>query len=247
MARQKITHIFNKNHIEIIKVENPESRYTYPKSAYLTSVQSGSPSYYVNAKNVHEYKGKKIQYDKKERCKYIEEKKVSKLGFYYYSRTYINDSVLAHRTDETNNERSRTILNIPVGDNIVYQLKYVTQFGENKIGLTEEGQRPWDIYPGDGDFGDNFLNSLVKDVEMLFNLFEENKIDQVMIGTGYSPRYYEIYPDKTTYKNIYDVKCTIYKELFGNIKGPRFQTDLEKILAHGFDPKYSFRKDKEKK
>ena len=82
---------------------------------------------------------------------------------------------------------------------------------------------------------------------MLFNLFEENKIDQVMIGTGYGPRYYEIYPDKTTYKNIYDVKCTIYKELFGNIKGPRFQTDLEKILAHGFDPKYSFRKDKEKK
>ena len=174
MARQKITHIFNKNHIEIIKVENPESRYTYPKSAYLTSVQSGSPSYYVNAKNVHEYKGKKIQYDKKERQKYVEEKKVSKLGFYYYSRTYINDSVLAHRTKETNNERSRTILNISVGDNVVYQLKYVTQFGENKIGLTEEGQRPWDIYPGDGDFGDNFLNSLVKDVEMLFNLFEEN-------------------------------------------------------------------------
>ena len=247
MGKEKIKYLFRKNHIEIIKIENPESRYTYPRYAYLTSVCSGSPAYYVNSKNVHEYDGKKIQYDKKERQKYVEEKKVSKLGFYYYSRTYINDSVLATRRKEENNERSRTILSIPAGDNVVYQLKYVTQFGENKISLTEDGQRPWDIYPGDKDFGDNFLNALVKDVEMLFNLFEENKIEKITIGNGYGTRYYEAYPDKTIYKNVYEVKCTIYKELFGNIKGPRFQTDTEKILSHGFDPKYSFRKDKEKK
>ena len=39
----------------------------------------------------------------------------------------------------------------------------------------------------------------------------------------------------------------VFKELFGNVNGPRFQTNEEKILAHGFDLKTSFRKDKEKK
>ena len=38
----------------------------------------------------------------------------------------------------------------------------------------------------------------------------------------------------------------IYTDLFGDKNGIRFQTDSEKIMSHGFDLKYSFRKEKEK-
>ena len=34
----------------------------------------------------------------------------------------------------------------------------------------------------------------------------------------------------------------LYIDLFGNIKGPVYQTNDEKILSHGFDLKTSFRK-----
>lgn len=34
----------------------------------------------------------------------------------------------------------------------------------------------------------------------------------------------------------------LYRDLFGNEKGIRFQTDSEKIISHGFDLKTSFRK-----
>lgn len=42
------------------------------------------------------------------------------------------------------------------------------------------------------------------------------------------------------------LKNMIYTDLFGDKNGIRFQTDSEKIISHGFDLKYSFRKDKEK-
>ena len=38
------------------------------------------------------------------------------------------------------------------------------------------------------------------------------------------------------------VKNMLYRDLFGNEKGIRFQTDSEKIISHGFDLKTSFRK-----
>ena len=38
----------------------------------------------------------------------------------------------------------------------------------------------------------------------------------------------------------------IFTEIFGYPEGPKFQTDEEKILSHGFDLKESFRKRKEK-
>ena len=117
---------------------------------------------------------------------------------------------------------------------IFYQLKYVTSCGENKIG-GEDGLRPWDIYPGDKDFPDSMVDALIKDVDEFFANAEHAKVKNFQTFSN------------TDSENINYVKKSVYKDLFGNEKGPRFQSNEEKILAHGFDLKTSFRKDKEVK
>lgn len=116
-----------------------------------------------------------------------------------------------------------------------YQLKYVTSCGENKIG-GEDGLRPWDIYPGDKDFPDSMLNALLKEVELFFINAKEAKVKEFCYDYA-----------SNIAMPIDSLKRSVYKDLFGNEKGPRFQTNEEKILAHGFDLKTSFRKSKEEK
>ena len=223
MGREKIKHIFNKNHIEIFTIENPEI--PIPKWPAFERVSANSYSY------SHNY-----GWNQKDEYKIV--KKESKLGFYYYSK------VKVHQPGKTfSGAISRTIVTFPMpGEkNMYYQLKYVTQYDDNKIGK-EDGLRPWDIYPGDKNFPDNMLEGLIKDVNEFFAIAEISCSD--FYNT--SSRYYYTKEDKSTI-SVKAVKNQVFTELFGNPNGPRFQTDLEKILSHGFDPKYSFRKDKEKK
>jgi hypothetical protein len=42
--------------------------------------------------------------------------------------------------------------------------------------------------------------------------------------------------------DLTEVKKEIFTDLFGYPDGPKYQTNEEKILAHGFDLKTSFRK-----
>ena len=221
MSREVKKYKFNKNHIEIFTIENPEI--PIPKWAAFEEVSANSYSY------SHNY-----GWNQKEEYKTV--KKESKLGFYYYSK------VRVHQPGKTfSGAISRTVVTFPVpGEkNMYYQLKYVTQYDDNKIG-GEDGLRPWDIYPGDKNFPDNMLEGLIKDVNDFFDMAET--CVSFFYKNHASPNYNT---DKTI--SFKAVKNKVFTELFGNPNGPRFQTDMEKILAHGFDPKYSFRKDKEKK
>ncbi len=223
MSREKIKHIFNKNHIEIFTIENPEI--PIPKWPAFEKVFANSYSY------SHNY-----GFSKKEEYKTI--KKESKLGFYYYSK------IKVHQPGKTfNGAINRTIVTFPMpGEkNMYYQIKYVTQYDDNKIG-GEDGLRPWDIYPGDKNFPDNMLEGLIKDVNDFFAIAEMTY--QNFYKTNCKNYYVK---DSTNTISVKEVKNQVFTELFGNPNGPRFQTDMEKILSHGFDPKYSFRKDKEKK
>lgn len=218
MAREKITHLFNKNHIEIIRIEHPELNSMIPKLPKDEHVSTKT------------YKYGLIFPWKLEKTKYKTVKKVSKLGFYYASQVQIK------KKGETYNEgTSRRVITFPYGNEVYYQLKYVTSCGENKIG-GEDGLRPWDIYPGDKDFPDSMLNALLKEVELFFINAKEAKV-KGFFNYDYS---------SSSATPIDSLKRSVFKDLFGNEKGPRFQTNEEKILAHGFDLKTSFRKDKEK-
>lgn len=215
MAREKITHLFNRNHIEIIRIEHPELTNMTPK--YPKDEHISSSTYKYN----HTLYPEKIKYETV--------KKVSKLGFYYTSQVRIKK-----KSELYNGGISRRVITFPYGNEVYYQLKYVTSCGENKIG-GEDGLRPWDIYPGDKDFPDSMLNALLKEVELFFINAKEAKVKEFHYALNSTPT------------QIDSLKRSVYKDLFGNEKGPRFQTNEEKIFAHGFDLKTSFRKSKEEK
>ena len=226
MSREIKKYKFNKNHIEIFTIKDPEM-----PIFKIPVFEQRSSSLYVHNRTYGLYENKPL---------IKEVKKKSPLGFYYMSKEIIRSGGNHEIKDGA---VSRTIVTIPMpGEkNTYYQIKYVTQYDDNKIG-GEDGLRPWDIYPGDKNFDDNMVESLVKDVTEFFDIAKNGGITSFSKNL-YSP--YSISTGSPTTINLNTVKNTVFTELFGNQNGPRFQSNLEKILAHGFDPKYSFRKDKE--
>ena len=77
MAREKITHLFNKNHIEILKIEHPELSSMIPRVAKIDYVSS----------NTYTYRRSWGIYGDKPKYKIV--KKESKLGFYYESKVLV--------------------------------------------------------------------------------------------------------------------------------------------------------------
>lgn len=94
--------------------------------------------------------------------------------------------------------------------------------------------RPWDLLGG--SFPDNYMWGLLDDINKIFDelssfknakAFDRPKNLKDFVGTEMT---------------INELRRKIITDLFGDPKGPRFQTNDEKILAHGFDLKTSFRK-----
>lgn len=228
MAKEKITHLFNKNHVEILKIENPR----------IPCGETPHVQYFYSEVRHEDILSnwKKTKQENKP-VDIITEKKVSPLGFYYTATT----RVYAERRQKTSGQRGVYVLTLKGDEKTDYQLKFYTQYDENISRESEDGPRPWDICDGDGDFPDNMVNSLVSECENLFGIMEKNGVKGVRTKTSWWMSEH----DRIT--PIGQYKRDLYSKLFGNPKGPRFQTNEEKILAHGFDLKYSFRKDKEKK
>ena len=220
MAKDKITHIFNKNHIEILKIERGKGSYVG---------KCPTRKLIVTGNNYRRYPYKSTE------KKVIEEKKVSPLGFYYTSKKEV---FVDNNNYNNNGQRTIVVLTVPFDERTEYQLKFYTRYDDNFVIANEDGPRPWDICKGDGDFSDNMLHALVTECDKLFTMMEEKKMTEV-VEIEY------LNGAKTT--PLKEIKNDIYRDLFGNANGPRFQTDMDKIIAHGFDPKYSFRKDKEAK
>ena len=235
MSREVIKYKFNRNHIRIYTIHNPEGTskwWACPRYDINTTckhVNTVDPDRYVKQKQLR--KGKN----------YIEIRKESPLGFYYNQRQYFT----SYQREEVDENSYRTINTVSFVDKYgdVHILTFYTRFGENKSAKTEDGFRPWEICKGDNSMPDHMIQDLWEEVSIFFNEMESLAIDKVYFTTMGQ----WISPNARRDHELFSVKKEVCEYLFGSIKGIRFQTDTEKIIAHGFDPKYSFRKDKEKK
>lgn len=143
--------------------------------------------------------------------------KKSPLGFYYEKTITESVDKLKGRHDSSWSGRVYKI-NLP---GTRYTLTYLTSKGGQSI-QSGQGTRPWNLDPENGAMSDHFIQDLKKEIDKLLEIVSENKI----------------------HENSAELKREIYTDLFGFPRGPMYQTDLEKIEAHGFDTKISFRKRK---
>ena len=86
--------------------------------------------------------------------------------------------------------------------------------------------------------GDNFVTALLEEIT---RIIESTKTKQeIELEQPQRNRYLgmEIYHYTG---NLGEVRRLIFTDLFGYPEGPKYQTNDEKILSHGFDLKTSFR------
>lgn len=157
-----------------------------------------------------------------------EKKKVVKcespLGFYYYKTVYSSSSQ-SHCS-------SATLCLITFWDGKkVTQIKYFKSYGDTMVGVDT---RPWEVVPESGDMPDHQVQALLKVVTDILTEVENSK--------AVIKEYHKYDSERTL--SFYDLKKELMVDLFGDIRGPRFQSNEEKILSHGFDLKESFRKRK---
>lgn len=235
MGREIIRYKFNRNHVRIYTIQNPEGT---SKWWACPRYDVNSTCKYVNTVDIDaNLKRKQLKKGKT----YIEVQKESPLGFYYTQRKYFGNDY--HSTIDESSYRTINTLSFVDKDGLIHILTFYTRFGENKSARTEDGLRPWEICKGDNSMPDHMLQSLWEEVSSFFKEMESLNIDKVYFTMGGQ------WLSSTAKRDheLYSVKKEVCEYLFGSIKGIRFQTDMEKIISHGFDPKYSFRKDKEKK
>lgn len=242
--------LFNKNGISIKKIrwnhitkhgamidmtnEDPEG--ILPRVCYICSCIQ----HYDQTK--YETKSQKgAKYNKKDECRrrYREIKKESPLGFYYYQREYENPALNTASSFDYLSPKKKQIISKEIRQVMFamdptwcYTITYLVEHNGQKV---DKETRPWDLL--DGNFPDNFMNGLLNQVNGLFD-----EIESVKLATG---RYYssvDRYRPSYNSKTPREIRRMVITDLFGDPRGPRFQTNDEKILAHGFDLKTSFRK-----
>ena len=117
--------------------------------------------------------------------------------------------------------------NIYLG-NKFYSLAYPTKHNNQCV---NSEIRPWELL--DGCMSDHFINDLLVELDKIVEEIKDNGIKEV-----------EYESKSVNNKSISDWKYELYTSLFGHKDGPRYQTNNEKILSHGFDLVTSFRKQK---
>ena len=157
---------------------------------------------------------------------YVDVIKESPLGFKYIEqeKRYRNQP-----KDESKYYKELYIVNIYL-EKTEYEFVYPILYNHTHIG---KENRPWDIVEGDKSISEHFIFALKNEIDKLFEVIKENKLTIHKRGTYYSGN------KNLTYQELHD---KIYEDVFGDKRGIRFQTDEEKILAHGFDKVTSFRK-----
>ena len=108
-----------------------------------------------------------------------------------------------------------------------YEIVYPISYGDSRINVET---RPWDIVEGDKSMSEHFIFDLKRVIDNLLEIIKENRLS--IVNT------YTVRRQSMSYQELHD---KLYVDLFGNKKGIRFQTDEEKLFAHGFD-KTSFKK-----
>jgi hypothetical protein len=221
MAKTKHKTLFNKNHISFDWYDTDIVRQAYidfeKKHNTTKSVQNYNP--YTSGWKTPKYEIVRTK---------------SPLGFYYDKR------VLVNKTQEKNTQTNTCmkIWTFYIG-NRIYKLSYYIEYNGTHI---NQEIRPWDICEGDKSMPDHYVNALLSELNNMFSDISVLKNKDIRDtssnekDTNSWNRYYTF--------NIKDntKKREIFTDLFGYPEGPKYQTNEEKILSHGFDLKTSFRK-----
>lgn len=237
---KKVT-LFNKNHITVTKIDNGKGFRQLNKSKIdrygedsvfrieRTAFAAGSPNSAWNSPRkprYHESHGRKIMLPDY----YI--LKESPLGFYYSYPV----SHPAERGEQPKDSRSGITWRFTFPD-VTYEITYLTK-AEDKQTQIDNDTRPWQLV--DGSMDDHFIFDLLTEVTKICDRAKEEKLQCYERYSYYNYRWSED-KDKPMY-DAHEAKRQIFLNLFGNSDGPKFQTNEEKILSHGFDLVTSFRK-----
>lgn len=179
----------------------------------LSGIKEGEYSVHIvlNSGNIHG--------ENKPRYTTEKVKRVSPLGFYYYETIY-------NPTDHLANSSSVKVIYVTLND-VKYVISYLYRYGESKI---DNDLRPYEIHPNDKPLEEHFIYALKDCIDGIIDEVIGCKNKILYRGT-----------EKITQANIEAFRSELYTDLFGHKRGIRFQTDSEKIMAHGFDIKTSFR------
>ena len=191
---------------------------TIEKILARNSKKSAYPSCFSEYINLGEEQPEMPYYRMRKRGipEYTMIKCVSKLGF-YYNKSVKTNTLITQKQENLSRKLRKVVIKGLDGD---YHITYLISYHGTDIG---HETRPWDLMGG--SFPDNYMWGLLDDINNLFDELESHKI--VKCGENIS--------------SVRDLRRSVITELFGNPDGPKFQTNDEKILAHGFDLKTSFR------
>ena len=229
MARTKVTTLFNKNHISIIKIVGNEL--PSPVRSFYTPSQPKIKNWVkheIICETPREKSWWEVEKEQNKKVKPITERVKSPLGF-YYTRT-IHPQNLVHKKTESKIKHVWNFYN-PDGE---YELTYYTEYNGTKANVEIH---PWNLID-EKAMGDNFITALLEEIT---SIIESTKTKQeIELEQPQRNRYLgmEIYHYTG---NLGEVRRLIFTDLFGYPEGPKYQTNDEKILAHGFDLKTSFR------
>ena len=240
MPKLKVTTIYNKNHI---KIEKREYDYNPGKQKTLSS----PPVYnYITLRNIehvsnYDYYNAKF-YKKGARYNSVKEKvitvrKKSPLGFYYDHK----ETIYPEKKDTTKlkdnhyNMREYRFFIGSTNYTVTYYSEYNGQYANKEM-------HPWEL-ADNNSMPDHYVTALINELNKLFELCGEYKCS--LIKDGYRS-YYNDTQSEPTIISATQVKKDIFTDLFGFPDGPKYQTDMDKLLAHGFDPKMGFRNRPEK-
>lgn len=220
MAKTKYKTLFNKNHISFDWYDNDILR-----QSYIVFEKKHNTTKSVQNYNPYSSGWKKPKYE-------IVRTK-SPLGFYYDKRVCVNKT--PERNTQTNT--CMKIWTFYIGTRI-YKLSYYIEYNGTHI---NQEIRPWDICEGDKSMPDHYVNALLSELNNMFSDISVLKNKDIRDTSSNEKENSWI---RTYTFNIKDnnKKREIFTDLFGYPEGPKYQTNEEKILSHGFDLKTSFRK-----
>ncbi len=248
MARTKTTTLFNKNHISLIQYVNKgnaDNVITFTDPSYSTKKNSnGNWKFSEKTQRIDTWVNKTVYRSatsvvvKPEQKKTITERLKSPLGFYYTKVTKPHPE----RTNYVNT--TKKIWRFYIQNNVTYELIYYTEYNGVKVGFDIH---PWEL-ADNKSIEDHFITALLKDLETIISdATSKDRVDKDRLNPikRWDDSYYSKLEGLETTRFVGDmteVKKEIFTDLFGYPDGPKYQTNEEKILAHGFDLKTSFRK-----
>lgn len=216
----KTTHktLFNKNHILF--------------EVYDTNIHQQS---YICLEKQHNISNKTdLIFNKKPKKQTIEIVRTkSPLGFYYDKIIY-NTEPASRSTDSRNT--CMKIWTFYIGSK-TYKLSYYIEYNGTRV---NQEIRPWDICEGDKSMPDHYVDALLSELNNMFADIKVLKSKDILDTSSYEVRSWNRFNKYNIKDN--DKKRELFTDLFGYPEGPKYQTNEEKILSHGFDLKTSFRK-----